>query len=76
MANLTISIDEETLKRARIRALEEGTSVNALLRDYLNEYANFAARREEAVKDLLRLSRRAKTRRGKRRWIRDDLHAR
>lgn len=76
MANLTISIDEEILKRARMRALEEGTSVNALLRNYLNEYANLAARREEAVKDLLRLSRRAKTQRGKRRWTRDDLHAR
>jgi plasmid stability protein len=37
MSNLTITIDEETLRRARIRALEQGTSVNALLRDYLEE---------------------------------------
>lgn len=76
MANLTISIEEEILKRARMRALEEGTSVNALLRNYLNDYAGLVARREEAMKDLLRLSQRAKTRRGNRRWTRDDLHAR
>ena len=35
MANLTITIDDELLRRARLRALEQGTSVNALLRDYL-----------------------------------------
>lgn len=29
MANLTISVDEEVLKRARLRALEENTSVKA-----------------------------------------------
>ena len=29
MANLTIAIDDELLKQARIRAIHEGTSVNA-----------------------------------------------
>lgn len=33
--NVTISLDEETLRLARIRALEQGTSVNALVREYL-----------------------------------------
>ena len=76
MANLTISIEEEILKRARIRALEEGTSVNALMRDYLADYASLAAKRKEAMNDLLRLSQRTKTRKGHRRWTRDDLHTR
>lgn len=31
MANITIAVDREALKRARIRAIEEGTSVNAIL---------------------------------------------
>ena len=39
MANLTITIEDDLLKKARIRALEQGTSVNALLRDYLVAYA-------------------------------------
>jgi hypothetical protein len=30
MANLTVVIESDTLKRARMRALEEGTSVNGL----------------------------------------------
>jgi hypothetical protein len=36
MTNLTITVDEGTLKRARMRALEEDTSVNAVLREYCN----------------------------------------
>ncbi|MDR1635316.1 MAG: hypothetical protein LBS27_10455, partial [Bifidobacteriaceae bacterium] len=39
MTNLTLSIDEPVLRRARIRALEEGTSVNALVREHLARYA-------------------------------------
>lgn len=37
MGNLTLAIDDESLKRARIRALEMGTSVNQLVRDYIEE---------------------------------------
>ena len=32
MANLTLVIDEDVLRRARVRALQQGTSVNALVR--------------------------------------------
>jgi hypothetical protein len=76
MANLTVVIESETLKRARMRALEEGTSVNAIVRDYLADYAGMQAEKEKAIHDLLRLSQRSKTRRGNRRWTRDDLHQR
>lgn len=76
MANLTIAIDDAVLKQARIRAIEQGTSVNAVLRDYLTDYAKLKAKQEKAVKDLLRLSQRAKARRGTRRWTRDELHER
>lgn len=39
MANLTLSIDDDVLRLARIRALEQNTSVNALVRDYLEDLA-------------------------------------
>ena len=35
MKNITVSVDEETHRHARIRAAELGTSVSALVRDYL-----------------------------------------
>ena len=37
MKNITVSIDEETHRHARIRAAELGTSVSALVRGYLKE---------------------------------------
>ncbi len=56
MANLTITVDDLTLKRARMRALEEDTSVNALLREYLEEYAGRRRERREAGRKLLELA--------------------
>jgi hypothetical protein len=44
-------IESETLKRARMRALEEGTSVNAVVRDYLVDYAGTRAQKEKAIND-------------------------
>lgn len=56
MANLTITVDEETVKRARMRALEEGTSVNAVLRDYLEDYAGVRRERREVWRKILELA--------------------
>ena len=39
MANLTVSIPEDVLRKARVRAIEHRTSVNAVVRDYLERYA-------------------------------------
>lgn len=52
VTNLTITVDEQTLKRARMRALEEDTSVNALLREYLEGYAGGHGEREEAWRNI------------------------
>ena len=76
MANLTITIDDALLRRARMRALEQGTSVNALLRDYLEAYAGSARLQEQALADLLDLSAAATSRRGAATWTRDQLHER
>lgn len=52
MSNLTLAIDEETLKRARIRALEQGTSVNAVVRDFLESYAGMEDERRALARFL------------------------
>jgi hypothetical protein len=39
MTNLTLVVDDEILRRARVRALRQGTSVNALVREYLERLA-------------------------------------
>jgi len=76
MANLTITIEDDLLRRARIRALEQGTSVNAMLRDYLIAYAGRDSVQEEALRRLLGISTACSSRRGAATWSRDDLHRR
>jgi hypothetical protein len=76
MANLTITLDDEVLRRARLRALEQDTSVNSLLRDYLEAYAGAGTTFRQAAESILRLASRTHAGRGDRRWARDDLHER
>ena len=42
MSNLTIAVDEAVVKAARLRAIAEGTSVSARVRDYLADYGRGA----------------------------------
>ena len=39
MANLTLSVDDDLLSRARVRAAVQGTSVNAIVRDLITGFA-------------------------------------
>ena len=76
MANLTIAVDDELLRKARIRALEQGRSVNALLREYLESFAGRTRVHERAVQRLHEIADRSMTGSGGRRWTRDELHER
>lgn len=76
MANLTIALDDEVLKRARLKALQQGTSVNALLRGHLEQYAGVCSAHEEAAGRFLALAVKSKAKRGRRTWTRDELHER
>lgn len=77
MTNLTLSIDEGLLKRARIRALEQDTSVNALVRDYLEDLAGQAKPRD-GIRAILELSESSHAGSGPagRTWMRDGLYER
>ena len=46
--NVTITVKEDLLASFRIVAAEERTSVNALLRDYMEEKTGLAERRRQA----------------------------
>lgn len=75
MANLTLTIDDELLRAARIRALEQGTSVNALVRDYLSSYAGKRGARD-AIRAFLERAERFSGSSGSegRTWTRDELY--
>lgn len=77
MTNLTITVEEDVLKRARIRAIQEGTSVNAVLRAFLEDWSG-KAQGDHAAAELVALARRVTSGSGPggRTWTRDDLHDR
>ena len=54
--NITLSIDDEVIQRARHRADVLGTSVNQLVRDYLEQLAGKRDPKAEAA-EFVRLSR-------------------
>jgi len=77
MANLTIVVDDRLLKRARMRALEDGTSVNAVLRDYLAAYAGGSSLQEaRATYVTMAEAAAASSGPGGRTWTREDAHER
>lgn len=75
VANVTLTVDDDVLRRARIRALEQHTSVNALVREFLEAYAG-TSEAEQAKAELLELSQRSQASSGPqgRTWQREDLY--
>jgi plasmid stability protein len=60
MKNITLKIDDETYRKARIRAAREGTSVSAMVKEFLTAHTDEGddpdARRAAALKELYRLA--------------------
>jgi hypothetical protein len=72
--NLTLQLDAEVIRRARIVAAKRGTSVSALVARELIELAEREDRYELARERAEALMAGAKPR-GGRRWTRDDIYA-
>jgi plasmid stability protein len=60
MKNITVSVDDETYRRARMKAAEKDTSVSAMVREFLNEVAGEESRferlkrQEERIRDSIK----------------------
>ena len=75
MANLTISVDDATLKRARLRALQRDESVNAYLAEALRRYADGGAAEDRMARVIaLAAASTSGTGRDGRTWTRDEVH--
>ncbi len=76
MKNITVSVPDDVYRNARIRAAERGSSVSALVADYLRslsereaEFARLETQQRRVQEEIARFS--ARDRLG-----RDELHAR
>jgi len=54
MTNVTLSIDEEDLKQARVLALQQGTSLNAVIREFLESYIGRSQHYHQVTERILK----------------------
>jgi plasmid stability protein len=76
MTNLTITIDDKLIRKARVRAIQEGTSVSARIREFLTAYAEGDNRRQAAAQSFIAAARRSKANSEGAAWSRADAHDR
>lgn len=76
MANLTLKIDDLLLEKARRLAIRRNTSVNAIVKEKLEEFVSTDLSREAALEGIESFYARSRARMGKKTWSRDELHER
>ena len=75
MTHLTIALEEDLLEKARRKADQQGTSVDSVLRGYLESYVDDQPKeRQRSIATLLDLSSKVRSGSGGRKWTRDELH--
>ena len=77
MPNITISLDDELLKKAKKIAIDRETSFNGLVRSYIEGLVKKEElRRELRIEELDRLFSESRAVVGEKSWMRDQLHER
>jgi plasmid stability protein len=76
MKNITVSVDDDTYRRARIRAAAEDVSVSAVVRDFLTKYAATETEFERLKREEQVLRERIESFRASDRVSRDEIHVR
>jgi plasmid stability protein len=76
VTNLTISIDEKVIRKARVRAINEGTSISARIRKFLAVYVEGENRQQSAARNFIASARRSKANRDGVAWARADAYDR
>jgi hypothetical protein len=76
MKNITVSVDDETYRRARVKAAEQDTSVSALVKRFLAELAAGESDAERLKREERTLRERIRTFTAGNRQSREDVHER
>ena len=76
MKNVTVSLDDESYRTARVRAAEMGRSLSALVRDYLRDLGSKESEFERRHKHELELRKKIKGFRAGDRLTREELYER
>jgi predicted transcriptional regulator len=76
MANITLKVDDDLIKKARYLAAEKKTSINAIIREKIEEFISQDLKKEAALKGLDSFFIRCRSRVGTKTWTRDQVHER
>ena len=76
MKNITVSLDDDTYRRARVKAAAEDTSVSSLVRRYLIDFASSETEFERLKRQEQTLREQIRSFRASDRLPREDVHAR
>lgn len=76
MKNITVSVDDETYRRARIKAAERDTSVSALVKQFLVEIGSTETEAERLKREEVALRAAVGNFRAIDRLPRDEIHER
>ena len=76
MKNLTLALDETLLTQSRAIAAKRKTTVNNMVREFLQKIAETDTKAEDAMRDLARMSHQTSGRLGAKNWTRDELYDR
>jgi predicted CopG family antitoxin len=76
MKNITVSVDDDIYRRARMKAAEQDTSVSALVKRFLTELAAGESDAERLKREERELRARITTFSAGDRLLREDVHGR
>ncbi len=76
MRNITVSVDDDTYKRARVAAAERDTSISALVKAYLEQLASHETEVERLKRQEREIRSRIESFTASDRLSRDELHSR
>jgi len=76
MKNLTIALDASLLREARKVAAERSTSLNSMIRAFLEQETERESQVAQARRRIVEMCRATRAEVGQRTWSRDELHER
>ena len=77
MPNITLKVDDETVKKVRKIAVDKNTTLTQMVREYFKSVAESdQPKRERMVRELHASFKTLGRNMGKRKWTREQLHER
>ena len=77
MSNITLSVDDEVIKKVRKIAIDKNTTLTAMVRDFLTSVANRdALEKKDTINKLKESYDKLSRDMGRRQWTRESLYER